>query len=272
MQSWTWNNKAFYKFHASGNDFIIILDKESSIDLEELEIKRLCHRKFGIGADGCILLRPENSSKYRMRYYNRDGKKATFCGNALRCLALCIPMHFGGAFANNVETDAGICKISCTPDFKQARVELELPTVVSTKQQLFLSDKCWFFHKVHFGVPHAVFFVRNLHEFPVNRFGAIIRHHKIFSPEGVNVNFVEIKSGKIWVRTYERGVEQETLACGSGGAAVSIILSMSKNVPNPIPIIFASKEEVSYSVCPKQMSYKVVINGSASFVFQGMFV
>lgn len=271
MQSWTWN-KAFYKFHASGNDFIIILDRESSIEFEELEIKRLCHRKFGVGADGCIILRPQAPSKYRMQYYNRDGKKANFCGNALRCLALCIPMHFEGAFANNVETDAGICKISCTPDFKQARVELELPTVVSARQQLFLSDKCWFFHKVHFGVPHVIFFVRNLHKFPVNRFGAIIRHHKIFSPEGVNVNFVEIKSKKIWVRTYERGVEQETLACGSGGAAVSIILSMSKNIPNPIPIVFASKEEVSYSVCPKQMSYRVVINGSASFVFQGMFV
>ena len=271
MQSWTWN-KSFYKFHASGNDFIIVLDKESSISFEEIEIKRLCHRKFGIGADGFIILKPQALSTYRMEYYNRDGRKANFCGNGLRCLALCIPMHFGGNLNNHIETDAGICKISCTPDYKQARVELELPTTVSPEQQFFLNDKCLSFHKVHFGVPHAVFFVRSLHKFPVHRFGATIRHHKIFSPEGVNVNFVEVKSGKFWVRTYERGVEQETLACGSGGAAVSIILSISKNITSPIPIVFASKEEVFYSVSPKGATYNVIINGSASFVFQGMFL
>lgn len=271
MQSWTWN-KSFYKFQASGNDFIIVLDKENSIEFKELEIKRFCHRKFGVGADGFIIVKPQSLSTYRMQYYNSDGKRANFCGNALRCLALCIPMHFGGNLNNIIETDAGICKISCTPDHRESRIELELPTAVSAQEQLFLNDRRLSFHKVYFGVPHVVVFVRNLHKFPVNRFGAAIRHHKIFSPEGVNVNFVEVKSGKFWVRTYERGVEQETLACGSGGAAVSIILSLSKNIKSPIPIVFASKEEVLYFVSPKETTYKVIISGSASFVFQGMFL
>lgn len=271
MKIWTWN-KSFYKFHASGNDFIIVLDQENLCSFEELQIKQLCHRKFGIGADGFIIVKPQDLSTYRMQYYNLDGKRASFCGNALRCLALCIPMHFGGDFTNHIETDVGLCKISSTPDYKQTRVELELPITLDLKKELFLNDRRLCFHKVHFGVPHAVFFVRNLHNFPVNRFGAAIRHHKTFSPEGVNVNFVEIKCEKFFVRTYERGVEQETLACGSGGAAVSIILSLLKNITNPIPIVFASKEEVLYFVLPSEKKHKVIISGSASFVFQGMFL
>lgn len=271
MKIWTWN-KSFYKFHASGNDFIIVLDQENLCSFEELHIKQLCHRKFGIGADGFIIVKPQALSTYRMQYYNLDGKKASFCGNALRCLALCIPMHFGGDFTNHIETDVGLCKISSTPDYKQTRVELELPITLDLKKELFLNNRRLCFHKVHFGVPHAVFFVRNLHNFPVNRFGAAIRHHNTFSPEGVNVNFVEIKREKFFVRTYERGVEQETLACGSGGAAVSIILSLWKNITNPIPIVFASKEEVLYFVLPSETKYKVIISGSASFVFQGMFL
>lgn len=271
MQNWTWN-KPFYKFHASGNDFIIVFDKENSFIFDELQIQKLCHRKFGVGADGFIIIKPQSVATYRMEYYNLDGKRASFCGNALRCLALCIPMHFGGNLTNHIETDAGCCTISATPDYKQARVELELSTTISTEQELFLYDKRFSFHKVHYGVPHAVFFVKNLEQFPVTRFGTSICHHKIFSPEGVNVNFVEVKSGKFFVRTYERGVEQETLACGSGGAAVSIILSSLKNVSNPIPIIFASKEEVLYFVLSNGINYRVLIIGSASFVFQGMFL
>lgn len=271
MQSWTWN-KSFYKFHASGNDFIIVLDQENLCSFEELQIKQLCHRKFGIGADGFIIVKPQALSTYRMEYYNLDGKRASFCGNALRCLALCIPMHFGGDFTNHIETDVGLCKISATSDYKQTRVELELPITLALKQELFLNDRRLYFHKVHIGVPHAVLFVRNLHKFPVNQLGAAIRHHKIFSPEGVNVNFVEVTSRKFFVRTYERGVEQETLACGSGGAAVSIILSILKNIANPIPIVFASKEEVLYFVLPSETKHRVIISGSASFVFQGMFL
>ena len=234
----------FTKMQAAGNDFIVVNDMSRKFTSPDRVAVKLCHRQFGIGADGLILLQPARNGQaaYRMRIINSDGSEAEMCGNGSRC-AVKFAVETGIAPASHVmETIAG--KISgkyisknqvrvqlTEPSGFRPRVDAPLPCCGVTVRGSFINT----------GVPHFVTFVKRLDAVDVNGFGAEIRHHKVFAPKGTNVNFVQILNRRrgrsaIRVRTYERGVESETLACGTGATASAIIAALTQKLQPPVSV------------------------------------
>ena len=204
----------FYKYQGAGNDFVMIDDRQNDFPYNTNIIKFLCNRRFGIGADGLITLK-KSDNLYGMRYFNSDGNESTMCGNGGRCFARFL-QDLGLAKGNSVEFDAidGLH----SAEFIEDNIKLQMinvETINKEKDYTFLNT----------GSPHHVVFVENTAEIDVKNEGAKIRYSELY-PEGSNVNFVEIlNDNKIKVRTYERGVEDETLSCGTGVTACSITLN-----------------------------------------------
>jgi len=216
-----------YKYQATGNDFIILDNREEAIELSVDQIKYLCDRRFGIGADGLMLLNKSDKYSFSMAFYNADGKEGTMCGNGGRSL-VAFAAHKGIKKyifdAVDGVHEAEILNYSPT----KCIVRLSISDVTSVKDY---SPKSYMLNT---GSPHLVIFVENVHDYDVREQGKLWRHHPHF-PEGTNVNFVqgnwgrfnipkfeEEKEQRITVRTYERGVEDETLSCGTGVTASSI--------------------------------------------------
>lgn len=219
----------FVKFQGAGNDFILIDDR--ALFFNPTQVKDLCHRKFGIGADGVILLQNDSLADFRMRIFNSDGSEAESCGNGLRCLLrflvdLGLPRkNYRIATADRI-VEAG---------FEQDLISINMGPARNVKQ-LYIQGR-----EIHFldtGVPHLVLFVPDVQKVDFLKEGAFFRHHSLFQPRGTNVNFASLQSDRIDVRTFERGLEGESLACGTGGAAVAVIASQKYGLANPIRISF----------------------------------
>lgn len=208
---------AFTKFQGTGNDFILVDNRNLDFHLKTKEIWAMCHRRFGIGADGLILLEPTDNASFRMVYFNSDGAEGSFCGNGGRCISRFAVQL--GIVAENQEFT-----FLAKDGFHQARVENKMvylhmndvSSVGFTGDGFFLDT----------GSPHFVQWVDDLENFPVFEQGKKIRNASPYKKNGVNVNFVEKRSGHISVRTYERGVEDETLSCGTGVTASALIASL----------------------------------------------
>ncbi|MFH1460710.1 MAG: diaminopimelate epimerase [Candidatus Omnitrophota bacterium] len=207
----------FTKMVASGNDFIIYDNRRVSLkNASELAVL-LCARTTGIGADGLILIEKSKRADFKMRIFNPDGSEAEMCGNGIRCAAL-----YKSKKNVVIETLAGILKAELKEN--AIKVKMTNPYDLQLNLNLNIDGKI---HQVNFintGVPHAVSFVENLEATRVKLIGRLIRYHRDFEPEGTNVNFAKIiDQGEIALRTYERGVEAETLACGTGSVAAGLI-------------------------------------------------
>ncbi|MEI6866759.1 diaminopimelate epimerase [Flavicella sp.] len=256
-------NLPFYKYQGTGNDFVMIDNRELHFEQDNTKlINRLCDRRFGIGSDGLILLNPSDSNDFSMVYYNADGNEGTMCGNGGRCLV---------AFAHNL----GIIKNQTTFDavdgLHYATIEdglvnlqmIDVTDITINTDSAFLNT----------GSPHHVQLVENINEFDVFNQGKNIRNGAPYFEEGTNVNFAEaINSNTFRVRTYERGVEDETLACGTGVTAVAIAM-FEQNITqsNQIKLIVEGGElEVSFHK-NKNNYEKVFLKGPAKSVFQGTF-
>jgi len=208
----------FYKFQANGNDFVLIDDQKRRFPVNIELIARLCHRHFGIGADGLMLLRSSDAYDFDMQYFNSDGKPAEMCGNGGRSIAALAFMT--GIAGKNMRFsapdgihDAYIEGVSA--DNRVFDVSLKMQDVDVVKAL----DDGWFLNT---GVPHFVRFVSHVEEVNVPALGRELRNDVRFSPAGTNVNFVEIQKDSLFVRTYERGVEDETLSCGTGVTASAL--------------------------------------------------
>ncbi|MFK7925928.1 MAG: diaminopimelate epimerase [Bacteroidia bacterium] len=208
---------SFYKYQATGNDFVMIDDREGlwAERLSQANIAALCHRRFGIGADGLILLQAHEQYHFRMQYYNADGGESTMCGNGGRCLV---------AFARDLGIDAQIYSFEAIDglhhaSIDEALVELQMTTPKGFRQ----TDDGQFF--LDTGSPHYVgFYDTAVAELPVLEEGKRIRYSQAFAPGGTNVNFVNVLTdSELSVRTYERGVEDETYSCGTGVTACAIV-------------------------------------------------
>jgi diaminopimelate epimerase len=250
----------FAKYHGAGNDFIIIDDDELKFPWTDVDyIAHLCQHRLGVGADGLILLQPSKKAGFRMRIFNADGKEAAQCGNGLRCLVDFIRHSKRVSSPLRVETEERV--IACSWEGDQITVDLGAPawlfkhTVDSYPLQV-----------INTGVPHAVTFVENLEMPDFKSIASKLRHNAIFAPEGTNVNFASLQGDKIYTRTYERGVEDETLACGTGAAAVAIAAIEEYKLKSPICIVPASQEELFVEVDSKT----VRLRGKATFVFHGI--
>jgi diaminopimelate epimerase len=260
----------FTKMNGAGNDFVMIDNRGGEVRLQAEQIVRICDRHRGVGADGILLLeKGSNGADFRMRYYNRDGGEVEMCGNGARCFA---------RFANKVakatakisfQTPAGLIRGELHGELvtlqmsepKDLRLDLDL-TANGTKEHV---------HFINSGVPHVVVPVSKVEDVDVRKRGQALRRHNEFSPAGANVNFIEKRGpNKILVRTYERGVEDETLACGTGVVASALIFAASEKVDGPIGITVRSGSELSVDFKRAGDSFtNVTLTGPAEFAFEG---
>ena len=260
----------FTKMNGAGNDFILFDNRTGDIDLDRDQIAQLCDRHRGIGADGVLLLENStNGADFRMRYFNADGGEAEMCGNGARCFARFANKVGGQKAKLSFETPAGVISAEVKGDLVTLR--MTDPTDLRLDIDLPMAGEKTSVHFVNTGVPHVVIPVAKIDDADVQRDGAAIRHHKMFSPNGTNVNFIE-KHGpnKIAIRTYERGVEDETLACGTGIVASALIFAASEKSSSPITVLARGGDELQVGFEKVDGSFRnVTLTGPAEFVFQG---
>ncbi len=254
---------SFSKYHGAGNDFILLDDRSSSFPCENKElIQRLCHRQRGVGADGLILLQAGALTPYRMRIFNNDGKEAAMCGNGLRCLAAFLRSLGEGSEAFEIESAEAVHRCKIRGD--EISVSLGKPVVKEWGLTLSLNREKINAHLIHTGVPHVVTFVSDLKAVDVQQKGSEIRNHPSLQPEGANVNFCVVENQVLHLRTYERGVEQETLACGTGVAAAAIAAQILYQLQNPVQVIPASGQRMQVEV-----GSEILLTGPVAHVFTG---
>lgn len=250
----------FYKYQGTGNDFIMVDNRSKTFPKNKTDIiAKLCNRNFGIGADGLILLEEDTDTDFKMVYYNSDGNESTMCGNGGRCIVAFA--HKLGLFETNTTFIAidGLHHASITNDI----VSLQMIDVDDVK----IFDNYVF---TNTGSPHHVQLVNELNGYDVFSNGRKIRNN-VYGTEGSNVNFVEqITPNTFRVRTYERGVEDETLACGTGVTAVAIAMHATKKTNNTSIILPVEGGELEVSFEEKNNTYtNVFLKGPATFVFKG---
>ncbi|MDF1823742.1 MAG: diaminopimelate epimerase [Verrucomicrobiales bacterium] len=263
---------SFSKMNGAGNDFVVVDNRNSSLDLTRDQIAKICQRQRGVGADGFLAVEPaQNGADYRMRYYNADGGEAEMCGNGARCFARYVNRLEGGSLTTtSFETIAGTISAEFFGD--NVRIQLSEPFDLSLRHSLQIEGVAYEVHSVNTGVPHAVVFVDDLNRVDVVKLGSAIRHHDHFAPAGTNVNFVGVlDKDHISIRTYERGVEDETLACGTGMVACAIIHHELTSVSSPVRVDVAGGDtlEVAFEQGANGTYEKVTLLGPADFTFDG---
>ena len=262
----------FTKMVASGNDFIILNYglRITDYGLRNLSVQ-LCDRKYGIGADGVLVLGKSRAADIRMRIFNADGSEAEMCGNGARCAALYARSRIRKEKLS-IETKAGIIQACVKAD--RVKIRLTDPKGIKLNIPLKINGRALKVNFVDTGVPHAVIFVNGIDGIDVLALGRRIRHHQAFAPRGANVNFVEIaKDNFIRVRTYERGVEDETLACGTGSVASALITDYRLRITDygfmNIKTQGGEVLKVYYSRCGN-IFRDVWLEGKAKRVFEGV--
>lgn len=295
----------FAKMVASGNDFVVVDAikgmKFARFAKQTMQISRvqgpgasistfakeICDRKYGAGADGLLLLEKSNKANFKMRIFNPDGSEPSMCGNGARCAALFFKAHssrptldrqIGGRAkliahrSIKFETKAGIIEAEVKREV--VKVKMTDPKDLWVNIDLNIGSQFYKVHYINTGVPHTVFFVGNIDTISAKEVGKQIRFHRQFQPEGANANFAQIVNNKtIKVRTYEKGVEDETLACGTGSVA-SALLSFYLKLTNKSPLSVETKGGETLKVYFDFKNDKfsnVWLEGSARIVYRGIF-
>ncbi|MDI9356041.1 MAG: diaminopimelate epimerase [Chitinophagaceae bacterium] len=251
----------FVKYQATGNDFILIDNRNDSLQLNIDDIKKITHRKLGIGADGILLLQNHTTYDFEVIYYNPDGSKS-FCANGTTCMV---------GFSHHLKIIGTHTKFLAYDGAHQAyiqnhKIHLALKNIKKETIKKIGTD---FF--INTGSPHYVKFVENIHNYNVVEEGKIIRYSHIFGNIGTNVNFVEyINQKEIFVRTFEKGVENETLSCGTGAVASALIVSESKNIESPLQII-TKGGSIEVEFIKKKNEYtNIYITNTTNKIFEGI--
>jgi diaminopimelate epimerase len=260
----------FTKMNGAGNDFVMIDNRSGDVRLAREQIVRICDRHRGVGADGVLLLeKSTNGSDFRMRYYNADGGEAEMCGNGARCFARFAKKTAGARDKISFETPAGL--IGAQLHDELVTLQMSEPTDLQMNVRLQIENEEAVVHYINSGVPHVVVPVVAIAETAVEASGASIRNHELFAPAGANVNFLEKRGPKaIAIRTYERGVESETLACGTGVVASALIFAMTENVSGPIVVSVQGGSALRVDFQRDGERFKnVTLTGPAEFVFEG---
>ena len=286
----------FTKMNGAGNDFVILDNRDGSLALDTTTIARLCDRHRGVGADGLLVVEPaQNGADFRMRYYNSDGGEAEMCGNGARCFARFAQKIGGNADDVSFETMAGVIRAKMLGD--NVRIQMSEPHSLALNETLRAGSARVVVHSLNTGVPHAVVFVgdctksadlrsttrtspagpllhalrADLDAVDVRSLGRALRTHPHFEPKGTNVNFVaQTGLNAIAIRTYERGVEDETLACGTGMVACALIFHELAGVGSPVQVVVRGGDTLEVAWEKDEASWKnVTLTGPADFTFEG---
>ncbi len=276
---------SFVKMNGAGNDFIVF-NKDEAVGLQFASplIKKLCDRRFGIGADGVITVAKSETHDFEMEYFNADGTTGTLCGNGARCA-----IQFAEKFS--ISKGKSVKFLSNGVDFSGKvledgfiRFNLNSPDSLKENFIINVSGAEVNTNFINTGSPHVVFFlddptIRKSHlsgefisidDFPVYSFGKEVRYLNTFAPSGTNVNFLEIRNSEIYIRTYERGVEDETLACGTGSVASAIITFLQKQIPPPLTLVTRGGDKLIVDFSAEGTIIKnVSLTGPAKINFSG---
>ncbi|MCM8795240.1 MAG: diaminopimelate epimerase [Candidatus Omnitrophica bacterium] len=264
----------FTKMVAAGNDFVVIaLLRYCVIGLKELS-REICDRKFGVGADGLLVLEKSKIADIKMRIFNPDGSEAEMCGNGARCVAVYTKRYIPGAKPQiKIETKAGI--INSEVNQEEAKIKLTDPKNLRLDIPIKISNRTLCVNFIDTGVPHVVIFVEGLDKMDVVNLGRRIRYHKKFAPRGANVDFVEVlNDDSLKIRTYERGVEDETLACGTGAVASALLYAIRYplSANHKLNIHTRSKEILKVYFEEAEHKFKNIwLEGKARIVYEGVY-
>jgi diaminopimelate epimerase len=263
----------FTKMNGSGNDFILIDNRDGSLvpavgDLVAF-VQKVCERKVSVGADGLIVIERSAKVDFKWRFFNADGSEVEMCGNGGRCAARFA--HLKGIAGERVsfETVAGIIDAEVKGDVVKLR--LTDPHKLVIDDEIRIGNQKLFVHSINTGVPHVVHFVRDVDAFDVFATGRAIRTHEHYQPAGTNANFASVIDGHtLKVRTYERGVEDETLACGTGSVASALIAARKGYVQGPVDVLVRSGETLRIHFEQAGEGFgKVYLEGKTKVVYQG---
>ena len=260
----------FTKMNGAGNDFVLLDNRAGQLALSREQIARLCDRHRGVGADGVLILEPAaDGADFRMRYYNADGGEAEMCGNGARCFARFADRTAGPRQKITFETPAGVIGAELRDEL--VTLQMSQPNDLRLGLDISLGGKNFRVHYIDSGVPHVVMPVARIDQVDVRSLGAPLRQHAMFAPRGANVNFIEQRGPHtIAIRTYERGVEDETLACGTGVVASAIIFAATENLSGPIDVLVRGGDTLQVDFARDGHEFSnVTLTGPADFVFDG---
>jgi len=234
----------FFKMSGSGNDFILMDNRDGALaSIKDMTafVQAICRRKVSVGADGVILVERSDRADFRWRFFNADGSEVEMCGNGGRCVARFAFLQGIAGERMSFETVAGIIDAEVRGDVVKLR--LTEPSALQVNQAIPLGDGVLTVDSLNTGVPHVVAFVEDLDRFDVFRYGRALRYAEAFQPAGTNANFVTVTGPhSLLVRTYERGVEDETLACGTGSVASALAAAAREEVTSPVEVTVRSGE------------------------------
>jgi diaminopimelate epimerase len=261
----------FYKMSGSGNDFIIIDNRDLSLNVGDLPAfaRKVCARKISVGADGLLLIEPSKTVNFKWQFYNSDGSDAEMCGNAARCVARYAYLKGIAPKKMSFETLAGIISAEVNDDV--VKVRLTDPSPLRIAQTIMLNDRECILDCIDTGVPHAVAFVDSVETCAVVGTGRQIRNHEHFAPRGANADFAEVLNRhKMKVRTYERGVEDETLACGTGVVASVLAAAGRGLVETPVDVTVHSSETLRiYFTRQDDRFCEIYLEGKVKIIYHG---
>jgi diaminopimelate epimerase len=255
----------------AGNDFIVIDDRGSAVGEDARELaKQLCRRRLSVGADGLILIVPSTRCDFRMRYFNADGSEADMCGNGGRCAARFAFDHGIAGRDLSIESRSGRHEASIVDD-ESVRLSMADPRAIIPDFELSVLGERLRVHRVNTGVPHAVLEVDDLAAVDVVEVGRAIREHRAFMPDGTNADFVTVRSEHaLDLRTYERGVEDETLACGTGAVAAAITMAAAGRVEPPVSVTTAGGWRLDVGFFMTDIGFSnVTLAGHARTIYEG---
>jgi len=261
----------FMKMSGSGNDFILIDHRKPMVQPEWMKefAQKVCRRRVSVGADGLIFIEPSARADFTWRFFNADGSEAEMCGNGGRCAARFAFLKGITGPSLTFETLAG--RLSAEVSGKRVKLEMTKPHSLTLDQRLLIEGKEEAISSLNTGVPHAVLFVEDLETIDVVRLGRAIRYHARFAPHGTNANFVRVEDESLLsVRTYERGVEDETLACGTGTVASALISAFQGKVKSPVAVKTRGGEvlTVHFEIQGKDVK-KVLFEGEVHVIYEG---
>ncbi|MGA8179033.1 MAG: diaminopimelate epimerase [Desulfobacterales bacterium] len=260
----------FYKMSGSGNDFIIIDNRRNIIDEKGLPnfIAKVCRRKMAVGADGFILIENSDKADFKWRFFNSDGSVAEMCGNGARCVARFAYLNNIAGANMSFETLAGMVEAQIIDD--RVKVKMPDPTELKTGDTIDLKDGPLCVSSINTGVPHVVVVKKQIDTVDIVETGREIRFHERFSPAGTNVDFVShISDNTIAIRTYERGVEDETLACGTGAAAGAMVMAHKMKLGSPINVLTKSGGYLNIFYKEREGKYyDIYLEGDARIIYK----